>query len=51
MKLIKVAAGVLNQTPLAWEHNCRNIIDVIKRAKDQGVSVLCLPELCVSGYG
>ena len=25
MKLIKVAAGVLNQTPLDWENNTRNI--------------------------
>ncbi|AQG80177.1 NAD(+) synthase [Spirosoma montaniterrae] len=51
MKLIKVAAGVLNQTPLAWEHNQQNIIDAIEAARQQSVSLLCLPELCISGYG
>ena len=51
MKLLKVAAGVLNQTPLAWENNKQNIINAIEAAKDQQVSLLCLPELCISGYG
>ena len=51
MKLLKVAAGVLNQTPLAWEHNKQNIIDAIAEAQRQEVSLLCLPELCISGYG
>lgn len=51
MKLLKVAAGVLNQTPLAWEHNTQNIINAITEAQRQGVSLLCLPELCISGYG
>ncbi|QJW89179.1 NAD(+) synthase [Spirosoma taeanense] len=51
MKLLKVAAGVLNQTPLAWEHNKQNIIHAIEEAQRQGVSLLCLPELCISGYG
>ncbi|KAA9347799.1 NAD(+) synthase [Larkinella humicola] len=51
MKLIKVAAGVVNQIPMAWEHNRRNIIDAIEEAKSQKVSILCLPELCITGYG
>ncbi|WP_421825832.1 NAD(+) synthase [Larkinella sp.] len=51
MKLIKVAAGVVNQIPMAWEHNRRNIIDAIEEAKNQKVSILCLPELCITGYG
>ncbi|MBO0935595.1 NAD(+) synthase [Fibrella sp. HMF5335] len=50
MKLLKVAAGVLNQTPLAWDHNRQNIIAAIDAAREQGVSLLCLPELCISGY-
>lgn len=50
MNLLKVAAGVLNQTPLAWDHNRQNIIDAIEAARQQGVSLLCLPELCISGY-
>lgn len=51
MKLLKLAAGVLNQTPLAWEHNQRNIINAIEAARNQQVSLLCLPELAISGYG
>jgi NAD+ synthase (glutamine-hydrolysing) len=51
MNLIKVAAGVVNQTPLAWEGNKRNIIDCIEEAKSQEISILCLPELCITGYG
>ncbi|WP_288425642.1 NAD(+) synthase [uncultured Spirosoma sp.] len=51
MQLLKVAAGVLNQIPLAWDHNKKNIIDAIAEAQRQNVSLLCLPELCISGYG
>ncbi len=50
MKLLTVAAGVLNQTPLAWDHNRQNIIDAIDAARQRGVSLLVLPELCISGY-
>lgn len=51
MKLITVGAAALNQTPLDWEGNKQNIISAVVAAKDCGVSVLCLPELCISGYG
>lgn len=51
MKLIKVAGAVLNQTPLAWESNKQNIIHAIEEARSQNASVLCLPELCITGYG
>lgn len=51
MKLIKVAAGVLNQTPLDWNANRANILNLIAAARQQGVQVLCLPELCITGYG
>ncbi|SDE22549.1 NAD+ synthase (glutamine-hydrolysing) [Dyadobacter soli] len=51
MPLIKVASGVVNQTPMAWEANTRNIIDAIRAARKLDVSLLCLPELCISGYG
>ena len=51
MKLLTVAAAALNQTPLAWESNTRNILRAIELAKAQRVSVLCLPELCITGYG
>jgi NAD+ synthase (glutamine-hydrolysing) len=51
MKLITVGAAVLNQTPLDWEGNTRNILTAIELAQDEGVQLLCLPELCITGHG
>jgi NAD+ synthase (glutamine-hydrolysing) len=51
MKTIHVAAAVLNQTPLDWVHNAKNIRNAIQSARESGVSLLCLPELCITGYG
>ena len=50
MKLVRVGAAVLNQTPLAWDDNRRHIEEAMDRARAAGVSILCLPELCISGY-
>jgi len=51
MKIIKIAAAALNQTPMAWDSNQQHILAVMREARAQGVDVLCLPELCISGYG
>jgi NAD+ synthase (glutamine-hydrolysing) len=51
MKNVKVGVAVINQIPLAWEHNTKNIIGAIHEARASGVSLLCLPELCIPGYG
>lgn len=51
LKLIKVGAAVLNQTPLDWERNFRHILGAIEQARQERVSILCLPELCITGYG
>ena len=51
MKLIRLAAAVLNQTPLDWGRNAANARAAILEARTAGVSVLCLPELCLTGYG
>lgn len=51
MKYIKVGAAVLNQTPLNWEGNQKNIVKAINTARANKISILCLPELCISGYG
>ncbi len=51
MKLIHVAAAALNQTPLDWDGNTEHILAAIDEARSRGVSALCLPELCVTGYG
>ncbi|MBI1372854.1 MAG: NAD+ synthetase [Phycisphaera sp.] len=50
MKLIRVAGAVLNQTPLDWDGNQARVVAAIRAARDRGVSVLCLPELCLCGY-
>ncbi|MFN0057278.1 MAG: NAD(+) synthase [Planctomycetota bacterium] len=51
MQHFAVGAGELNQTPLDWSGNCANIRAVIAAAKSRGVGLLCLPELCITGYG
>ena len=51
MQLIHVASASLNQTPLAWDVNKANILEAIKQAKQQKASILCLPEMCITGYG
>ncbi|MCA9565295.1 MAG: hypothetical protein KC561_17475 [Myxococcales bacterium] len=51
MKTIKVGAAILNQTPLDWDGNRARIEKVLVEARTQGVSVLCLPEMCICGYG
>ncbi len=49
--MLKVGAAALNQTPLDWAGNRKNILKAIHEAKAEGVQILCLPELCISGYG
>ncbi len=51
MKIVKIAGSCLNQTPLNFKGNTRNIISAIDEAKLREVSILCLPELAISGYG
>ena len=51
MKLIKVAAAVLNQAPLDWTGNKERILAAIEKAREEKASVVCLPELCITGYG
>ena len=51
MKTIALAATALNQTPLAWKANLTNIHAAILEARRAGAAIVCLPELCISGYG
>jgi NAD+ synthase (glutamine-hydrolysing) len=51
MTRIRVAAAVLNQTPMDWAGNTKNILDALAAARDAGAKIVCLPELCVTGYG
>ncbi len=48
---LKIAGATLNQTPIDWKHNTQNIINAIQAARAQEVDLLCLPELCLTGYG
>ncbi len=51
MSLIRIGGACLNQTPLDWTGNLNNIIEAIRAAKLAGIEILCLPELCITGYG
>ncbi len=48
---LTLAGACLNQTPIDWANNLRNIASAIDEAKSEGVDILCLPELCITGYG
>ena len=51
MKLVRLAAAILNQTPLDWSGNLNRILQAVEQARAEQAGVLCLPELCISGYG
>lgn len=51
MKLIKVAVACVNQTPFAWESNFAHLRMAIEHARAEGATLLCLPELAITGYG
>jgi NAD+ synthase (glutamine-hydrolysing) len=47
---MRIAGAALNQIPFDWAHNIQNISVAIAQAKAEGVELLCLPELCLTGY-
>ncbi len=51
MKLITLATATLNQTPMDWSDNLKHICAAIHAARQAKAHILCLPELCISGYG
>jgi NAD+ synthase (glutamine-hydrolysing) len=51
MKYLHIAGACVNQTPLDFAENARNLQSAIQQAREQGVQMLCLPELAISGYG
>ncbi len=51
MTKITIAGATLNQIPLDWSNNVSNILAAIESARAKKVQILCLPELCVTGYG
>ncbi len=51
MNNITIGGAALNQIPMDWSHNVSNIIQAIEDARKNKIDLLCLPELCLSGYG
>jgi NAD+ synthase (glutamine-hydrolysing) len=51
MHRLRLAAAAVNQTPLAWEGNRNRLLAAIAAARDAEATILCLPELAISGYG
>ncbi|RZK13397.1 MAG: NAD+ synthetase, partial [Hymenobacter sp.] len=47
---MRIAGAALNQIPFDWAHNIENISAAIAQAQAAGVELLCLPELCLTGY-
>ena len=47
---IKVAAGTPKIRVADCVYNAGQIVSLMKEAAEQGVKVLCLPELCITGY-
>src|SRR3954464_909834 len=51
MQLVKLAVACVNQTPFAWDENFAHLRMAIEHARAEGATLLCLPELAVTGYG
>lgn len=51
MAKLKIAGATVNQIPMDWTNNLSNIRSAIEDARANHVSILCLPELCITGYG
>ena len=47
---IKVAAGTPKIRVADCRYNAEQIFTMMREADKQGVKVLCLPELCLTGY-
>ncbi len=51
MSKIIIGGATVNQTPLDWGNNLANLNASIESAKKVNVDILCMPELCITGYG
>ena len=48
---VKIGGATVNQIPMDWRNNTANIISVVEEAIQNQVKIVCLPELCITGYG
>lgn len=51
MATIKIGGAALNQTPMDWDGNLAHILEAIDQGRRTAIDMLCLPELCITGYG
>jgi NAD+ synthase (glutamine-hydrolysing) len=51
VRTIKLAGAAVNQIPFHWKNNKANILAAVDAAKKENTKLLCLPELCITGYG
>jgi NAD+ synthase (glutamine-hydrolysing) len=51
MTHLRLGAASINPTPFDWANNLRNIRAAIDEARENGVELLLLPEMCITGYG
>ncbi len=51
MRRLTAYAATLNPTPLDWERNLRRALAVLREARALEAGIVCLPELCLTGYG
>lgn len=47
----RIAAAALNQTALDLRGNALRIRQALEQGKQAGATIICLPELCLTGYG
>ena len=50
-RIVRIGGACLNQIPMDWKHNLKNIKNAFQEAQKNNVALLCLPELCITGYG
>lgn len=50
-RIIRIGGATLNQIPFDWKNNVSNILEAVRAAQADQVKILCLPELCITGYG
>ena len=48
---MRIGGAALNQTPLDWDGNKLRIESAIEAGRNSKIELLCLSELCISGYG
>jgi NAD+ synthase (glutamine-hydrolysing) len=51
VRKLKIGGATVNQIPFDWKNNTNNILEAIREAANQEIRILCLPELCITGYG